>query len=65
MNIPNERTHALREAKRFLHDLLEPSITPKVPRVIRRRAAWVLRHYLTDFDIERLVTRLPDLFGPP
>jgi len=27
MTIPNARAHALREAKGFMHDLLEPTIT--------------------------------------
>jgi uncharacterized protein (UPF0147 family) len=40
-----ERKNALKWAREFLRELLDPSKTKRVPREIRRRARSVLKHY--------------------
>ena len=63
MTVPNERSNAVRKARRFLRDLLDPRKTPRVPKWIRKEAYWALRHYPSDHDIERASEVLPDIFG--
>jgi hypothetical protein len=45
MTVPVERTRAVVYAHAFLKDLLNPSITPRVPKDVRETAKWLLRHY--------------------
>ena len=45
MTLPDERYRALRCGHQMLLDLLNPKVTPKVPKYIRQRALSVLRHY--------------------
>lgn len=61
MTLPDERYRAILYAKRFLLDLCDPKVTPKVPSYIRQEARGVLRHYLTDYDLMELAKSSPDL----
>ena len=45
MTLPDERRRAIEAAGEFLLALQDPKQTPRVPRVVRRRARAVLRHY--------------------
>jgi hypothetical protein len=63
MTLPDERSRAVRSARKFLRDLLDPKLTPKVPRAIRDRAARVLRHFPSDLDINRAVGGHPNIFS--
>ena len=54
MTIPDERFSALVTARRFLLDLLDPKVTPKVPSLVREGAARVLRHYPSQYDLEQI-----------
>lgn len=65
MTMPCERTNAVKRARDFLLDLLDPKKTPRVPREIRQQAASVLRHYPGTYDLHRASQVLPLLFGPP
>jgi len=61
MTLPHERFRAVMEVERFLMALVDPSVTPRVPSTVRRRAALLLRHYPTLFDIERMADVAPDI----
>lgn len=50
MTLPDERTRAVLMARRFLLDLTNPTITPKIPKSIRAHARMLLRHYPNDYD---------------
>jgi hypothetical protein len=53
MTLPDERTQAVLYARELLSDLLDPKKTPRVPRVVRRRALSVLRHFPHATDMRR------------
>lgn len=63
MTIPIERTNAIKYAREFLRDLLDPKKTPKVSSKIRKRALAVLRHFPGDYDLNRLSKRSSDILG--
>lgn len=63
LTLPDERTRAVRKARRFLIRLLNPKLTPKVPRAVREEAAAILKHFPWHSDIIRMVTEMPDTFG--
>jgi hypothetical protein len=52
MTIPYERANAVLNTERFLIELLNPQLTPKVPKPIRQMAGRLLKHYPTRFDLE-------------
>jgi hypothetical protein len=60
--MPDERFRAVRYAREFLYDLLDPKKTPKVPKEIRQRALRVLRHYPMESDMERAADGDLDIF---
>ena len=55
MTLPDERYRAVLAAERLLRDLCDPAKTPRVPSSVRDRARSVLRHYPSDYDMERCV----------
>jgi hypothetical protein len=52
MTLPHEEYNSLVNAKQFLFDLLDPKITPGVPKAIRERARAVLKHYPFDMTLK-------------
>ena len=63
MTLPDERYRALRCGHQMLLDLLNPKITPKVPKYIRQRALNVLRHYPDSYHFTKIVEKLPEDFS--
>ena len=63
MTLPDERYRALRCGEQLLLDLLNPKVTPKVPKYIRQRALSVLRHYPSSYHFEKVVKKLPEDFA--
>jgi hypothetical protein len=57
MTMPFERTNAVKRTEKFLCDLLNPKITPKVPKQIRREAASLLKHFPSRYDMEIISMR--------
>jgi hypothetical protein len=53
MTLPYERTNAVNYTREFLRDLLDPKKTPRIPRELRRRAGSLLKHYPTEYDMDR------------
>ena len=64
MTLPNERANALYNALKFMQDLLDPKKTPKVPKVIRRQAYWVLRHYPREYELDKICEEAINLEQP-
>jgi hypothetical protein len=63
MTIPIERRTAIKAAWDFMFDLMNPSKTPRVPLKIRKRARSVLKHYPSEWDMERAEKDFEDVFG--
>jgi hypothetical protein len=62
MTLPDERYRAVRMARLFLLDLCSPEKTPKVPAIIRNQARGILRHYPSDYEMDRASEKAPDVF---
>ena len=62
MTLPDERYRAVRQAERLLKDLCDPSKTPRVPRMLRERAAGALRHYPNKMDLDSAAATSPHIF---
>ena len=58
MTLPYEEVNSLKAVRKFLHDLLDPSKTPRVPKTIRLRAHRLSKHYPMDHSITE---RYPDV----
>ena len=54
MTLPFERFRAVNHTREFLMDLIDPALTPKVPKRIRQRAAYLLKHYPAHMEMERV-----------
>lgn len=63
MTLPDERYRALRCGEQLLLDLLNPRVTPRVPKYIRKRALGVLRHYPSSYHFEKIVETMPEVFA--
>ena len=64
MTLPNERTNAIRNTREFLRSLLDPGMTPRVPKSIRKQAGWCLKHFPSGLDLEEAAKKCPKVFGP-
>lgn len=62
MTLPDERYRAVIQTRRFLLDLCNPQHTPRVPKSIREHAHSMLRHYPSDWDMNRAAEGAPDVF---
>ncbi len=62
MTLPDERYRAVVQTKKFLIDLCSPDRTPRIPKSIRQQANSLLRHYPSDWDMERASEGSPDVF---
>ena len=58
MTLPYEEVNSLKAVRKFLHDLIDPSKTPRVPKTIRLRAHRLSKHYPMDYSIQE---RYPDV----
>jgi hypothetical protein len=61
MTLPDERYRAIRQSGQFLRDLQDRTIYPRVPRAVRAEAYRLLRHYPTEYDLERLAEKSPNV----
>jgi hypothetical protein len=61
MTLPDERYRSMMAADRLLKDLCDSSVTPRVPRAVRQRALWVLRHWPGEYYINRLAAENPEI----
>jgi hypothetical protein len=63
MTLPNERRNSIIWTRDFLRSLLDPKETPGIPKKIRQRAHSLLRHYPSEYEMERAKKQAPRLFG--
>ena len=61
MTLPDERYRAVRQTRQFLQDLQDRTIYPRVPRAVRAEAYRLLRHYPSEYDLERLAEKAPNV----
>ena len=64
MTLPYERTRAVLQTEQFLMDLLVPSVTPGVPKLVREEAGRLLRHYPTELEMEMVAERESKITDP-
>lgn len=57
MTLPYERTNAVLRTEKFLLDLCDPKLTPRVPKGIREQARSLLKHYPNKFSMEEISKR--------
>ena len=62
MTLPDERYRSIMQAKRLLEELCSPQLTPRVAAGIRDRARGALRHYPSEWDMQRAAAASPDVF---
>ncbi len=62
MTLPDERYRAVIQTRRFLLDLCNKEHTPRVPKIIRDTARSMLRHYPSDWDMQRAASAAPEVF---
>ena len=62
MTLPDERYRSIMQARRLLQELCDPKLTPRVAAGIRDRARGALRHYPSDWDMQRTARMAPDVF---
>ena len=62
MTLPDERYRAVMETMRFLTDLCNPDVTPRVPKAIRQQAHSLLRHYPSAWDMKVASENAPHVF---
>jgi hypothetical protein len=65
MTIPIERSYAIQNVREFLYSLLDPQMTPRVPKAIRQEARWHLKHFPSEVDMEATRKKCPEIFGKP
>ena len=60
MTLPDERYRAVVQTQKFLVEILN---TPRVPKSIKDGARYCLRHYPSDWDMQRAAEGAPDVFA--
>ena len=63
MTLPYERFRAVVQTEEFLKELLDPKKTPRVPKHIRQKALWCLRHYPRQHEMELISENCPEMWG--
>jgi hypothetical protein len=59
MTLPDERYRAVVQTQRFLLRILT---TPRVPKAVKDEARACLRHYPSDYEMQRAAEGSPDIF---
>lgn len=62
MTLPDERYRAVKYTYQFLCDLVDHTKTPRVPKAIREQARSCMRHYPSEWDLQRAALQAPDVF---
>ena len=61
MTLPDERFRALKQGRKLLEELCDPGKTPRVPSIVRDKARGALRHYPSDYELEKIADQCPDI----
>jgi hypothetical protein len=59
MTLPDERYRAVVQTQKFLIEILN---TPRVPKAIKDSARYCLRHYPSEYDMQRAAMNSPEVF---
>jgi hypothetical protein len=63
MTLPDERYRAVLWASRFLGEVAhDKKKYPRIPKEVRREAFSILRHYPSDWDMQRTAMQVPEVF---
>jgi hypothetical protein len=62
MTLPDERYRAVNRTRQLLLNLVNPSHTPRVSKLIREEAKYCLRHFPTTFDMQVAAEQAPEVF---
>lgn len=65
MTLPDERTRAVLQTRKFLRRLLNSKETPRVPKTIREEAHRLLKHYPGELDLDHAAKSAPKVFDKP
>ena len=63
VTMPNERQYAIRNTRAFLVELLDPKKTPRIPKDIRLKAYYCLKHFPGEYHMEEARKQAPSIFG--
>ena len=61
MTLPHERYRSLKQGRKLLEELCDPGKTPRVPSTVRDRARGALRHFPSDYELDAIAQRCPEL----
>ena len=61
MTLPDERYRAIKWAETFLTNIAHSSGYPRIPKHVRQEARSILRHFPSEWDLERLSRECPDV----
>jgi hypothetical protein len=60
MTLPDERYRAVMETKKFLESIL--NTRSGLSKDMKEQARWCLRHYPSEYDLDRASEGAPDIF---
>lgn len=52
MTLPYEELNSINYTRQFLYDLLNSKKIPRIPKIVRKQALYLLRHYPGQHTIE-------------
>lgn len=61
MTLPVERYRSIHIVREFLRSLLDPKKTPRVPKDVRIKAYWCLKHYPGAWEAFKIAQGCPTL----
>jgi len=63
MTTSDERYRALKQGKKLLEELCDPGRTPRVPSLVRDKARTALKHFPSDYEIDRMADQCPEILA--
>ena len=63
MTLPDERYRAIKHTRIFLHELLNPEVTPRIPKSVRETASYLLRHFPNEWEMQQVADASPHIFA--
>jgi hypothetical protein len=62
MTLPDERYRSVKQTRDFLWKLAGGEF-PRTPKIVRQHAASLLRHYPSEWELDRAAEGAPDVFA--
>jgi hypothetical protein len=63
LTMPSERFYAIRNTREFLVELMDPKKTPGIPKTIRLKAYYAIKHFPGEYYMEQARELAPEIFG--